>query len=117
MTLATLLTQPATIVRRSESGVTDAYGNAIPSETSEEVDCYLEQRRRDEAEDQGEVSESDWLLVLPAGTEIDTGDEVVVDARAYEVIGEPWSAHDPLRGGASHVEATLRRTAGAEDVS
>ena len=115
--IADLLTQTATIIHRSESGTTDDYGNDIPSETQEEVDCYLEQRRRTEDDELGEVSEADYLLILPAGTAIDTGDVAVVDERAYELIGDPWSAHDPDTSADHHIEATVRRTAGEEDLS
>jgi hypothetical protein len=110
-----LLTRPVTIQRRSAGGSTDDYGN--PTSTTETVSTIgeLQQRVRDEPGGQGEVSRTDWLLVLPAGTPLDTSDTVTVDGRVFEVIGDPWPVRNPRTGQTSHVEATLRRVAGADD--
>lgn len=104
-------------MRRSDVGVADDYGNATTVETTEAMACYLEQRRRSEDENLGEVSEADYLLVLPAGTDIDTGDEVIVGEHHYEMIGTPWVADNIGSARVGHVEATVRRTAGEEDLS
>lgn len=62
-----------------------------------------------------DVSDSLWLLVLPADTLIDTGDAVIVDGHRYEVSGEPWVARNPRTQAVSHIEASLRRVAAATD--
>lgn len=116
--ISNLLTQEVTIVRRSPSGQRDAYGNESQTETETVVRGELQQqaRRADaEPEDQGEFSDTTWKLFLPAGTEIDTGDLVVVDGRRFEMFGAPWSVHNPRTRSVSHVEANVRATAGAED--
>lgn len=117
MTLSALLNRSVTLIRRLPSVDTDVYGNEIPGEDLVETVGELQQRRREEPGGAGEVSETDWLLVLPAGTDLRTGDAVEVDGMLYELIGDPWAARNPRTGEESHVEATLRRTAGAEDAS
>lgn len=120
MPLSDLLNRPCTITRRSQSGTTDDYGNDIPAETTVETVCELQQRdRRADSEPDlaGELSDTLWLLVLPAETDIDTGDVVEVDGLVYEMFGDPWLARNPRTGEESHVECTLRRTASAEDAS
>jgi hypothetical protein len=114
MSLAQLLNRPVTIISRSDSGETDELGNEIPTETAIETVGELQQRQRDEPGAQGEFSETTWLLVLPTGTEIDTGDAVVIDGRIYELVGDPWAARNPRTQTESHVEATVRRAAGEE---
>lgn len=123
MSLLQLLNRPVTITRRSESGDTDAYGNDIPAVSVIQTVGELQQRRQrtsgsgGEPADQGEVADSHWLLILPAGTDLDTGDEVTVEGHAYELVGEPWPARNPRTQTESHVEVSLRRTAGEDDAS
>ena len=114
MPIDLLLNRPVTIVTRTDSGSTDEYGNSIPSETMTETVGELQQVRRDEPGDAGETSDTRWLLVVPAGTVINTGDAVIVDSEVYEVVGAPWLARNPRTQTVHHVEATLRRTSGDE---
>ncbi len=115
MSLAALLTRPITIIRRSASEDVDAYGNTVNDEAMVEVVGELQQVRRDEPGGEGETSDTRWALFLPAGTALSTRDIVLVGDEEYEVIGEPWSARNPRTQALSHVEATLRRVAGAGD--
>lgn len=115
MSIASLINRPATLIRRSDSGKTDAFGNPVPTVTETEVLCELQQRRRDEPENQAELSDTLWSLFLPAGTELDTGDAIVVDGDEYALVGAPWDARNPRTQQVSHIEATVRRTAGAGD--
>ena len=112
--LADLLTQTCTIVNRAAEVSVDEYGDETFTETATVTVCELQQRQRSEHGTAGEVSASEWLLILPAGTAIDTGDTVTVGDVDYEVTGEPWAARNPRLAAASHVECTLRRTAGTE---
>jgi hypothetical protein len=119
VTLSQLLSTPCTIVRRSASGTTDEHGNDIPSETTAATVCELQlqpTRASGEPSSAGELSNTLWDLFLPTGTDIRTGDAVVVRGQEYELVGDPW---DATTGSASmhHVEATVRRTVGAEDES
>lgn len=117
MPLEQLLNRPCTLLLRDSTGETDEYGNAKTGTTSVETVCELQQQRRDEPDDQAETSDTTWLVILPAGTEIDTGDAVQVDGHVYELVGAPWHARNPRTQAESHVEATARRTAGAENAS
>jgi hypothetical protein len=108
--LSKLLKRDVTIIRREESGDEDTYGNDIPKVTNLAVKGELQQRSRDEAE--GTISQTNWLLILPAGTPIDGNDAVVVDGDTYEIIGDPWPAWNPRLGRYEHIEVTLRRTSG-----
>lgn len=111
--LSDLLTLPITIVRISLTGDEDIYGDSIPTESTLEIFGELQQRQRAEPPGEGELSASEWLLVLPAGTDIDTNDAVIADGQRFEVTGAPWPARNPRTGAESHIEATLRRVATA----
>lgn len=116
MTLSTLLGTACTIVRRSDSGSTDVYGNPTPTETLVQTTCSLQQRERSEDATAGELSETLWDLFLPTGTAIDTSDGVVIGNAVYEVVGQPWNATEGTTS-VHHVEATLKRVAASEDAS
>lgn len=113
--VASLITRACTITRTSESGTTDAYGNDIPGESEVSTVVEVQQRRRDEPDDQGDLSDTDWeAFFLPSET-VRAGDTLTVDAEVYQVVGEPWRVWDPHLGDYSHIEASLRRTVGPED--
>ena len=46
---------------------------------------------------------------------MNTSDTVIVDGQEYELVGEPWDARNPRTRAQSHIEATVRRTRGADD--
>jgi hypothetical protein len=77
----------------------------------------LQQQHRAEPDAAGELSDSTWLLILPAGETIKTGDGVIAGGQVYELIGDPWHARNPRTQEPSHIECTLRRTAADEDGS
>jgi hypothetical protein len=105
-----LMKTPCVVLRRTP-GDEEEFG--APGATTVEVEthCALQQQRRNEHDQHGELSDTLWDLFLPFGTEIDTGDAVVVRAREYELVGEPWNAEEGSRS-LWHVAATVRRTAG-----
>lgn len=118
MTLSQLLNTEATILRRSPSGEEDPYGNELQAEEEVDVLCEVQQIRRDEPDDQGELSETHWLGIFPAGTELRTGDAVRVEGIGLlELAGDPWAARNPRLRQVSHLEVTMRRTAGDEVAS
>lgn len=118
MPLEQLLNRPCTLLLRDSTGDKDDYGNEKTGDPTEvETVCELQQQRRDEQDDQGETSDTTWLVILPAGTEIDTGDAIQIDGYVYELVGAPWRARNPRTQAESHVEATARRAAGAENAS
>lgn len=105
-----LLRTPCTIIRRTHEGE-DPEGNPEVSIEEVETVCALQQKRRLEHDESGEVSDTFWILFLPIGTEIGTGDAVVVKGDEYEVTGESWHAEEGSPA-LWHVECTLERTAG-----
>jgi hypothetical protein len=115
MSLAALLNRNLTIIRRTDSGDVNTYGDTVYDETLVEVVGELQQLRRDEPAAEGETSDTRWMLFLPAGTALSTRDVVLVDDEEYEVVGEPWQARNPRTQALSHVECSLRRTAGSGD--
>lgn len=118
MTIANLINRPCQIVRRGPSGTEDDYGNEIPGETVVSTVCeFQNQRGRSDAENpsRNELAESRWDVFLPAGTDVTSGDALVVDGIEYEVDGEAWAVRNPVTQALSHVEVTVKRVAGAED--
>ncbi len=114
MSLATLINRPCTLTLRTfDPDVVNEFGDEIPIEATADTVCELQQRARDETSDPGQVSATEWLVFLPAGTSIATGDTITVDGIRYEVTGQPWPARNPRTQVASHIEATVRRTEGA----
>lgn len=109
-----LLTRPCTLILRTDSGERDRHNNPIRDEAEIETLCELQQRRRDEPGDHGELSDTLWDLFLPAGTIAETIDAINVDGQRFEFVGDPWRVRNPRTKLVSHVEATVRRTAGVE---
>lgn len=110
MSLTTLINRPMTLIRRASTGSVDTYGNDVDGETTVAVLGELQQIQRTEPVAEGELSDTRWLLFLPAGTAIDTGDAVICDGEVFEVVGAPWPARNPRTGAQNHVEVTLRQT-------
>lgn len=118
MSLTSLINRPCLLIRRSESGDTDDYGNDIATETIVATVCEIQQIRRTEPATEGELSQGDWVAFFLPGTALDTSDAIEVDGLGtFELVGGPWVVRNPRTQQESHVEASLRRTAGAEDLS
>lgn len=113
---ANLLNQDVTVIHISAGATKDAYGNKIPTRTPSDVRGCLQQVRRSEMR-AGEVSDDRYQLYLLPEVVIATGDEVVIDGLYYEVFGTPEKVTRATTGQVHHIEATLRRTAGAEESS
>lgn len=105
--LSRLLSQSGTIVRRVESGLTDSYGNDMPTETLIGTSCLVQQVRTGETS--GEAPSTSFLAFFPAGTMIDAPDYFILDGARYEVDGDAAHPASVLTGAESHVEVTLRR--------
>lgn len=116
--ISSLITRPCQLVRRAPSGLEDDYGNEIPGETVVSTVCeFQKQTRSGDQEDasRNELAESRWNVFLPAGTDVASGDALIVDGTEYEVDGEPWDVRNPVTGQFSHVEVQVKRVAGADD--
>lgn len=113
--LTQLINRSCQIVRRSASDDIDDYGNEEPVEIVVNTVCEIQQRRRQEHDDA--VAETDWIGFFLPDEDIDSGDSVLVDTGEFEVIGDPWPVRSPRVGEVSHIEASLKRTAGSDDAS
>lgn len=118
MTITNLINLPCQIVRRTPSGLEDDYGNEIPGETVVSTVCEFQKLpRSSDQEDasRNELAESRWNVFFPAGTDVDSGDALIIGGTEYEVDGDPWDARNPLTDQVSHVELMAKRVAGADD--
>lgn len=113
--LETLLNRPCLIHRTSPSSTTDQFGSPTDTVTAVATVCELQAlaaaRGDGEPSQHLDLSDSGWLLILPAGTEIDPPDTVEVEGLIYEVVTAPWSVRSPWTRVHSHIEVGLRRTA------
>jgi hypothetical protein len=108
--LADLLTQPVTVLAETRGSTIDAYGTGVPTVVPALTVGYLQQNSR--AEKEGFVPVETWLLILPAGTDLNADDQVIVAGEQFTVNGAPWPVANPRTGLVDHLEATLARAAG-----
>ncbi len=109
-----LLTTDVTIIPRSRADDDDDFSDPTPTEGAEvETRGALQQRSRREPDGQGELSDTDWLLILLPDVAIDTTDLVRIDGREYEVVGDAWPVTDHRSGEVHHLEVSLNRTGGS----
>jgi len=109
-----LINHPCTIVRRSQAEDADDFSGPTEDDPpTVETVCALQQRARTEPDGQGELSDTDWLLILKADEAIDTTDAVEIDGREFEVVGDPWPVVDHEFDTVSHLEVSLKRTGNA----
>lgn len=111
MSLTSLINHDATIIRRTP-GDFDDFSNEKADESSEAILCELQQRARTEPGDSGELSDTEWVAFFLPDAEVHGDDVLVVDGQRYEFVGEPWLARNPRTQAPSHIEGSLRRTAG-----
>ena len=108
MSLAILLSEQVIVIH--PAAATDEYGNPVAGwatgAASGMVPAAIQQIGRDEQTLDRDTPASDWLLVVPADTELSAYDRVLWQALTFEVVGRPapWSS---LRG-PHHLEARLR---------
>lgn len=118
MSLTTLINRPCVIFTRSDSAEEDDYGNLIPAEGAVETVCEAQPRASVEPALAGEVSDSDWVgfFLPPDASYLNTASAVwIPELGEFEVVGMPPPWRNPRTQQASFVEASLKRTAGAED--
>lgn len=116
--IASLINRSCTIVVSQATGEEDDFSNEKAPQSQVATVCEIQQRQRDEDDDQGELSDADWnAFFLPADEDsLSTASQLwVADEGTFEFVGAPWAVRDPETSTVSHVEATLRRTAGAAD--
>lgn len=117
MSLARLINRPCTI-RHETEGDADEYGNAEAKVSEVETVCELQQQPAYRREDEGEVSDTRWVIYLLPDAVIGSGDSIdVADEGVFEVFGEPWKARNPRTGRISHIEVPVRRTSGSNEAA
>lgn len=107
MTLATLLTETATVT--SYADTTDEYGNVIPG-TGTPVDwpARLEQLGTEEIIRDEDTILADWRIFLPANATITPYDTVDARGLHFTVFGYPNEQRAPW--GLHHLEVRLKLT-------
>lgn len=106
-----LLTQPATITPRTESG-RDTYGNPITVDGTE-VDTFgfwQQDGESDSRTDEDQATSDGWLFLLPSAT-IARTDRVEIAGVTLEVVGRPRRPTRPSLG-EHHVEVRARLVEG-----
>ena len=114
MTIDQLLQTAATIQRRAAS-TTDSHGSPVSATTSTtSVFCYIEQRPSAGSETLGpqNTARAEYLVVLPAGTSVDSSDHIVIGSTTYEVTSIPWSVKHAPTGVEHHVEVIVTEVTG-----
>lgn len=117
MSISTLINRTCHLHLRDESGTLDDYGNDLPSVTVTATVCEIQPRRANEDDNQGELSDDDYVAYFIPGTDLSTADAVVVAGETFELVGKPPVWRSPRTGENVYVAAYVRRTAGSEDAS
>lgn len=116
--LSNLINRQCWLIRRSDEGERDDHGNEIPTEVIIETVCELQQVRRTELGVDDEIPSGEWTAFLLPDEDVDSDDAIaVVGIGEFEIVGDPWKVRNPLAKADSHVEVSLRRTAGPEQGS
>jgi head-tail adaptor len=108
MSLASLLSEQVIVIHPGVA--TDAYGNPVPSwasgAASGMVPAAVQQSGGAEQTTDRDTPVSDWLLVVPADTDLSAYDRVLWQDLTFEVVGRPAPWSTPR--GPHHLEARLR---------
>ncbi len=93
-------------------GAVDAYNVPTETTTTTAVKCWVMQANATESTRDANQQAEDVVVYLPAGTAVTGRDRITIDGATFEFQGPPWSAANPLYGGAvSFVQASARRVA------
>jgi hypothetical protein len=112
-----LINRPCVLERDPESEEAEERDDwAEPSEAPDlgspiqvETVCELQQRRREEPGEHGEMSDTDWVAYFKPDEDVSTASRLIVDDEVYEFVGDPERKRDPFTRRFSHIEASLRR--------
>ena len=104
-----LLVLTGTLTRTTD-GEPDDYNVPTEETTTTAVRCWLTQANAGESTRDTNQQTEDMVVYLPAGTEVAGRDRLTIDGATYELQGPPWSASNPLMGGAAaFVQVGARR--------
>ena len=103
------LTLTATIIRHADA--VDVYGDTIPGDPSTTtVPAWFWVTSTDEESGAAQADHEMATLILPAGTDIRSTDQVAIDGRTWDITAAPRTVARPVSG-PSHVEIQLHRRA------
>ena len=107
MSLAKLLNQSLTL---TTTGTTvDEYGDTIlAGGSSVTVQGYLEQTMTGEEMVDRDTLTQEWECYLPADTVVTGYDRIAYNGTTFQVLGAPWSVHNPRTGLVSHIKLKLK---------
>lgn len=113
VSLTSLMVHDVTLVR---AGSTESrYGDSVKdwaSSTSTTSKGWVSQRAREEVLDGREAQTTEWVLFLPAGTDVTGLDRVEWEGLTFEVDGPANDAWSPRMNAVHHIEINLRRVTG-----
>ena len=103
------------VIRHASPGGRDAHGDPVPG-TATDVEiagAFVAPRESVDVNDVARVGVVVGLtLYLPYGTDIDHGDQVLVDDELYEVDGDAGDWLQPMTGWQAGTTVALKRAAG-----
>lgn len=101
------LVTPCVLLRRTDDGALDEYGNPTRTETRTDSRCRMDAIEGGETVDGAEHAA---MLVLfgDDATDLTAHDAIEVDGLVYDFIAAPLTLRDVL-GRVRHVEASVRR--------
>lgn len=109
MSLDTLLVYDVTILQRGAAE--DKYGDPVDTfTTGATVRGWVEMTNAQEVLVRGDRRISDWLAILPAGTEVDALDRLQHDGKTFEIVSVMEAAAPATAK--RHVEARMRLVEG-----
>jgi hypothetical protein len=108
MPIADLLRQSVTLLRTTSHERDSIGGATVDATTSTTVLGYLEPRSSSEDLLDRNTQIGDWLLVLPAGTDVIGWDRVTSGGRTFDILGPPRGYYDVSAGTEDHFELDLR---------
>jgi len=93
MSLTALFNKTAMIKQMIQSDEVDELGNEVRTPHEFQSPCEAQQVQSDEPEQAGEAALDTWKIYLPTGTDIRTGDEMVIEGIGkFELVGNGWDA-------------------------
>ena len=109
MSLATFISQPCTIITRSDDA-TDQYGDQTKLETSTASLCELQPTGAPREAEGGNIGFTTWRLYLDGSVALNSDDAIIVDGAAYELVGDAETRRNSRTGLAEYTAAIVRRT-------
>ena len=116
MSLLSLLSQPGSLVQRSQTGPEDVYGTPTWVSVPTPIMCHVQptptgaDAENAELEEAASAGISVWKGWFPAGSLLDAADALLLDdGRQFEFVGPPRPWVNPSTGTEQFVEAHLKR--------